>query len=186
MFIEVISGSPRQLSLTKRVALHLQEDLSHQAEVRVGLIDVSKHHLPPVEHVYNSPEEVPDSYKRIAERIFQADAFILVTPEYNGSYSPAMKNLLDHFPKQQHKVFGLVSASPGSLGGIRAAMQLQQLVYSLFGIGSPYMLIVPEVEKKFSEKGELIDFGFKRNIKQFMDEFLWLTSRVCVSEESVI
>jgi NAD(P)H-dependent FMN reductase len=30
--------------------------------------------------------------KPLAKRIFEADAFILATPEYNGSYSPAMKN----------------------------------------------------------------------------------------------
>ena len=35
----------------------------------------------------------------LAKRILEADAFILITPEYNGSYSPHLKNLLDHFAK---------------------------------------------------------------------------------------
>ncbi len=43
--------------------------------------------------------------------MFAANAFIIVTPEYNGSYTPAMKNLFDHFPKQIHKPFGIVTAS---------------------------------------------------------------------------
>ena len=69
--------------------------------------------------------------------MFEADAFILVSPEYNGSYSPAMKNLVDHFPKQHHKPFGIATASPGPLGGIRASQQMQLLVNALFGIASP-------------------------------------------------
>jgi NAD(P)H-dependent FMN reductase len=110
--------------------------------------------------------------------MFEADAFILVTPEYNGSYSPAMKNMLDHFPKQHHKTFGLVTASPGAMGGMRAAMQLQQLVFALFGIGSPYMLVVPGVDKKFDVEGNLLDESFQKSVDLFVKEFLWLSEKV--------
>ena len=89
--------------------------------------------------------------------MFEADAFIMVTPEYNGSYTPALKNLFDHFPKQSRKPFGIVTASPGALGGVRAALQLQTLVYALFGVGSPHMLITPLIDKKFDEHGNLTD-----------------------------
>ena len=116
--------------------------------------------------------------------MFTADAFILVTPEYNGSYSTAMKNLLDHFPKQYHKVFGIVTASPGAFGGIRAAMQLQQVIYGLFGIGSPHMLIVPTVDKKFNAEGVLIDPAFAKNIDVFVNEFLWLAEKI--TEEKIV
>jgi NAD(P)H-dependent FMN reductase len=110
--------------------------------------------------------------------MFEADAFILVTPEYNGSYSPAMKNMLDHFPKQHHKAFGIVTASPGAMGGMRAAMQLQQLVFAFFGIGSPYMLVVPGVDKKFDIEGNLLDEGFKKSVDLFLKEFIWLSEKV--------
>jgi NAD(P)H-dependent FMN reductase len=106
--------------------------------------------------------------------MFGADAFILVSPEYNGSYSPAMKNLLDHFPKQHHKPFGIVTASPGPLGGIRASQQIQLLINALFGIASPYMLIVGGVDKKFDANGNLLDPAFQNNIHNFITEYLWL------------
>jgi NAD(P)H-dependent FMN reductase len=89
-----------------------------------------------------------------------------------------MHNLFDHFPKRHHKVFGLVTASPGAMGGIRAAMQLQQFVFALFGIGSPYMLITPQVDKKFDAEGNLIDPGFQKSINTFVNEFLWLAEKV--------
>jgi NAD(P)H-dependent FMN reductase len=110
--------------------------------------------------------------------MFNADAFILLTPEYNGSYSAALKNLLDHYPKQHHKVFAIATASPGALGGIRAAMQLQELVYALFGIGSPYMLVIPQVDKKFDAKGILLDENFQKAVDVFVKEFIWLAEKI--------
>jgi NAD(P)H-dependent FMN reductase len=110
--------------------------------------------------------------------MFAADAFVLVSPEYNGGYSPAMKNLLDHFPKQTRKAFGIATSSDGVMGGIRASMQLQQLVAALFGILSPVMLISPQVDKKFAEDGTLLDAAFESKIHQFVTEFLWLAERL--------
>jgi NAD(P)H-dependent FMN reductase len=101
-----------------------------------------------------------------------------VTPEYNGNYSSALQNLFDHFPKRSHKLFAIATASPGALGGIRAALHLQQFIHALFGIGSPYMLITPQVDKKFDEQGNLTDPAFQKSIDTFVSEFLWLGEKL--------
>ena len=178
MRIEIISGSPRIHSVTRRVALNIENWLKNKTDHEIGLIDLQDWNLPPVQNVFVSIEKTPEEFKLLAERIFDADAFILVTPEYNGGYSPALKNLLDHFPKQQHKPFGIVTASPGAMGGIRAAQQMQLLVNALFGIASPYLLIVPAVDKKFDKEGNLLDAGFQSNIHNFATEFLWLAEKL--------
>src|SRR5688572_17524332 len=105
MRIEIISGSPRYNSVTNRVALALEKILKERTEHQIGLIDMREHDLPAVQTVFTSVDHTPGQYKEISERIFKADAFVLVSPEYNGGYSPAMKNLLDHFPKQYRKIF---------------------------------------------------------------------------------
>jgi NAD(P)H-dependent FMN reductase len=177
MKIEIISGSPRATSGTHRVALHLQKALEDTGN-EIGMIDVREAALPLLQKVFTSIDNTPQEYKELAVRMFEAEAFIIVTPEYNGSYSPAMQNLFDHFPKQHHKVFGLVTASPGALGGIRAAMQLQQFVMALFGIPSPYMLVTPAVDKKFDAAGNLLDASFQKSIDTFIKEYLWLAEKV--------
>jgi NAD(P)H-dependent FMN reductase len=182
MKIEIISGSPRVNSVTRRVALNLKNWLDHNTEHETGIIDMKDWDLPPVQSVFVSVDRTPDKFKPLSERIFNADAFILVTPEYNGSYSPSMKNLLDHFPKQHHKPFGIVTASPGAFGGIRASQQLLQLIPSLFGIASPYMLIVPAVDNKFNEAGELIDPAFEKSVHNFIAEFLWLAKNIVTTK----
>jgi NAD(P)H-dependent FMN reductase len=184
MRIEIVSGSPRVNSVTRRVALFLQQLLKENSEHEIGLIDLRDHQLPMVQKVIATPSEAPEEHKELAERMFAAEAFIIVTPEYNGSYSPAMQNMFDHFPKQHHKAFGLVTASPGALGGMRAAMQLQQFVMALFGVPSPYMLITPGVDKKFDADGNLIDPSFQKSIDTFVKEFLWLAERVAEKVEA--
>jgi NAD(P)H-dependent FMN reductase len=178
MKIEIISGSPRVNSVSRRVALNLKKWLVTNTDHETDIIDMKDWNLPPVQSVFVSVDRTPDEFKPLAERIFKADAFILVTPEYNGSYSPAMKNLLDHFPKQHHKPFGIVTASPGVMGGIRASQQLLQLIPALFGIASPYMLIVPTVDKKFDEAGNIIDSSFEKSVHNFISEFLWLSENI--------
>ena len=178
MRIEILSGSSRQSSITYRLALHLKNVLEETTDHEIDIIDTRNHELPLLQGVFTSVEAAPAEHRALAERMFSADAFVLVTPEYNGSYSAALKNLLDHFPKQHHKVFGIVTGSPGALGGIRAAMQLQELIYALFGIGSPYMLVTPLVDKKFDEEGRLLDASFQKGIDLFVKEFLWLAEKI--------
>ncbi len=178
MKIEIISGSPRTNSVTRRVAIHLLELLSNTTEHEIGLIDLKDWDLPLMQPVFSSVDHTPPQWKPLSERIFGADAFILVSPEYNGSYSPAMKNLIDHFPKQHHKPFGIVTASPGVMGGIRAAQQMLLLVPALFGVASPYLLVVPAVDKKFDKNGILVDESFQHNVHNFTSEFLWLAEKV--------
>ncbi len=179
MNIEIVSGSPRQGSITIRVAKYLQQLLQTQTPHNVGLIDVKEWLLPALQQeVFSSYETAPTHLQPLVQRMQQAQAFILVTPEYNGSYTPAMKNLLDHFPKQSRKAFGIVTASTGIMGGIRASQQMQLLINGLFGIGSPYMLIVPQVDKKFDAHNQLVDETFQKSINTFISEYLWLAERL--------
>ena len=147
--------------MTRRVALYLRNWFTNNTEHEIGLIEVKDWNLPPVQSVFLSLDKTPEEFKPLSQRMFDADAFILVSPEYNGSYSPAMKNLLDHFPKQHHKPFGIVTASPGPMGGIRAAQQMLLLVPGLFGIASPYLLLVPGVDKKWMPKETFWTKAFK-------------------------
>lgn len=185
MNIEIISGSPRKESVSHRLALFLQKHITANTGHNVNIIDVRDWDLPLLQQVFSSVEKAPDAFKPLAERMFAADAFILVTPEFNGSYSPAMQNLLDHFPKQVHKAFGIVTASPGAMGGMRAAQQMLLLIPALFGVASPYMLVTPLVDKKFDAEANLIDPGFQKNIDTFVNEFLWLAKSLHPELETV-
>jgi len=177
MNIEIIAGSPRANSISVRVALHLQQYLSqlHPAHA-FNLLDVRDFKLGSLENVFSSVAATPDQFKPLAERMFAANAFIIVTPEYNGSYTSDVKNLFDHFPKQAKKAFGLVSTSTGAMGGMRSTQALLLLVPALFGIACPNMLVVPQMDKKFTENGSLVDANFEPQIQNFTQNFMWLAN----------
>lgn len=185
MKIAIISGSPRGNSISHRVAVHLENILKERTDHEVDIIDLREVEMPQLQKVFTSIESTPEKYRDVATKMFEANAYILVTPEYNGSYSAPLKNLLDHFPKQHHKVFGIVTASTGMLGGVRAALQLQELIFALFGIGSPYMLVTPQVDKKFDIDGNLLDAGFEKSIDLFINEFVWLAEKIVDEKVSV-
>ncbi len=174
MNIEIIAGSPRENSVTHRVALFLKKILTERTSHTVDIIDVREWELPLLQNVFVSVDATPEEFKPLSTRMFNAHAFILATPEYNGTYTSAMKNLLDHYPKQSHKAFGIVTASPGMMGGIRATQQMQLLINALFGIASPHMLVIGGVDKKFDADGNLLDEAFQKNVDVFIREFLWL------------
>lgn len=178
MKIEIIAGSPRSGSLSLRVAKHLFNKFKDESEFDTGLINMHEAVFPFIQKVWTKADEAPEILQPVAKRMFEANGFIICSPEYNGAYSPAMKNLFDHFPKQVKKPFGIVTTSPGAMGGIRASQQLLQLVPALFGIASPTLLIVPEVDKKFDEDGNLVTEVFQKNINDFVNDFIWLARKL--------
>ncbi|MCZ2223405.1 MAG: NAD(P)H-dependent oxidoreductase [Chitinophagales bacterium] len=178
MNIEIISGSPRKESISIRAALFLEKELKEKTNHNIGLINLNSFDLGLLQNVFKYVDDAPEQFKPLAKRMFDANAFIIVTPEYNGSYSSVIKNLFDHFPKQSRKAFGIVSASTGALGGTRSTQQLLLYVPALFGIASPYLLITPHVDKKFDTAGNLIDESFSSPINTFVHEFLFLAERL--------
>lgn len=176
--INIISGSPRNNSVTHRAALLLEKELNKVNYVETSITDVREWNLPPIENVFTSLDTTPDKYKALFEKMNSSDAFILGSPEYNGGYSPAMKNLLDHFPKSvyQRKAIGIVTASPGAFGGMRAAQQMQQLICALFGILSPQMLVIPQIDKKIDIQGSYTDEMLSKSVQNFISEYLWLAT----------
>jgi hypothetical protein len=53
---------------------------------------------------------------------------------------------------------------------------MQHPAHGIFSISLPYLLLVPEVDKRLSEKGGVSDKALTRQIKQFLNEFLWLAN----------
>ena len=70
MKIEIISGSPRENSLTRRVALHLKNWLKVNSNHEINIIDLKDWNLPPVQSVFVSVEKTPEEFKPLAKRLF--------------------------------------------------------------------------------------------------------------------
>ena len=104
---------------------------------------------------------------------------IFVTPEYNGGISSSLKNFIDTFgrPEFAGKPIAVASVSSGALGGIRAAMSLQQLILAIQAYPQPQMLTVADVENQLSKEGEILNPTFEKKLASFIDAFIGFAKR---------
>ena len=179
MKVAVISSSIRVGRTSHNTALEVVKRLNSEGEEAV-LVDLMEYKIPPMEYHSADHPDLPATVSNLKSFLDSADAMVFVSPEYNGSYSPALKNALDYMPKStfRRKVIGIASVSSGGGGGMRAALSLQQLVLALWGVAVPQMLLVPFSDQKWNESGDLVDLQFGLVIDNYIKEFLWLAKKV--------
>ncbi len=134
--------------------------------------------MPKLEYVFKCVEPSLEAYKLLAEKFLATEAYIDVTSEYDGSYTSTLQNLFDHFPRQQSKVYGEVTAANGIFVGMGARQQLMLFIITLFGIVWPYKLVTQFVGKKFHSHRVLLDESFQPKIDFSLNQFNWLFHKI--------
>lgn len=188
MHITILSGSTRINRQSHRVALALEKTIREQGLHTVEVLDLAAYDFPVMEEVLHRHPNPPNGLVEFAERIRQSDAHIFVSPEYNGSYTAALKNAVDYLKEREFakKAIGVAAVSTGMLGGIRAALAMQQLVLGISGYPIPQMLTVGQVNQRFDESGNLLDPLFEKNIENFLQQFLWLAEAVAEKKNALV
>jgi NAD(P)H-dependent FMN reductase len=183
MKIAIISGSTRLNRKSHRVALAAEKYLKNKGCEPV-VLDLAALNLPMFEETISKMAEVPAGLRAFADAVKSADAAIFVSPEYNGTYTSALKNAVDFLSENQFskKVVGIASVSAGPGAGMRGAMNLQELVLGVGGFAIPQMWTIGEVDKKFDENGELLDPSFAKKTDFFFDGLLWLAEAVAAKK----
>lgn len=141
------AGSLRSASFNRRL-IPILADGARAAGAVVTLIDLRDYALP----IYDGDIEaagMPAAVLALQQLLGEHDGLLISTPEYNGSMPALVKNTLDWISRPmadgrsgtllfKGKVAGIVSASPGPLGGLRSLLVLRDAL-SKFGL-----LVVPE------------------------------------------
>jgi NAD(P)H-dependent FMN reductase len=178
MKVVIIVGSVRPGRQSHKIALHLEENLEERS-IAVDLIDLADHSLPLLGASTEHSADLPQEIAQLSKRLQTADALLLVTPEYHGSFSGVLKNMLDYFWAEFHKKpIGVVAVSSGKMGGINASTQLQHIILSMGAFPLPLKLLIPEVQTAFDESLQLVNPAIRKSSTQFLDEYLWLADAV--------
>ncbi|WP_062209269.1 NADPH-dependent FMN reductase [Streptomyces sp. NBRC 109706] len=128
--VEVLSGSVREGRVGPAVASWFLEQARALPEFDAGLIDLGDYELSDRLSA-NPPAATGAALAEITPRLGAADAFVVVTPEYNHSFPASLKTAIDwHHAEWQGKPVGLVSYG-GVSGGLRAAEHLRQVFAEL-------------------------------------------------------
>ncbi|QDB78544.1 NAD(P)H-dependent oxidoreductase [Georgenia wutianyii] len=109
--------------------------------------------------------------RRWAARIGAADAFVMVSPEYNRGYSALLKNALDYLVHEwAFKPVGIVSYGSGMSGGLVGAEALRGVLGSLQMYPVREMVVVPFVTEQSVREGTLsASEGMVEGIELMMD-----------------
>lgn len=151
------SAPPRPARLGLRVGRACADRLE-QAGHDVMLIDPLEVELPVVfkPHFAYPRGRAPEALEQLAERIDAADAYVMVSPEYNHSMSPALAHLLNHFGSSlfAFKPSAIVTYSAGQWGGARAAVAMRTFLAELGCLPVSAMIHVPKAQETLDEDGE--------------------------------
>jgi chromate reductase len=170
--IATIVGSLRKESLSLKIA----NALAKLAPDTLKLDIVTLHDI----SFFNQDLEAapPADWLKFRETLKKSNGVLFITPEYNRSIPGVLKNAIDvgSRPYGQSsfngKPTGLVSNSPGPLGGVSAAKHLQTI---LPGITGPIMqqpeIYLSGVGDAFDDKGALIKEPLEKVLKQYIDAF---------------
>lgn len=171
--ILAFSGSSRRGSLNKKVLrVALAGAQAYGAEVTE--IDLRAFALPLYDGDLEAEQGLPEGVMQL-KALFQAhDGLLIASPEYNSTITPLLKNTIDWVSRPTEgetpltglrgKVVGLVSASPGRLGGLRGLSFLRSFLENIAMMVIPDQVAVGEADQYFDEGDSLTDAALEKRL----------------------
>ena len=136
---------------------------------------------------FNQDEEQtpPAKVTELKKRIREADAILIVTPEYNYSIPGVLKNAIDWASRPygdsawNGKPAAIMGASIGTIGTARAQYHLRQMMVflNMFPVNQPEVMI-GNASERFDAEGNLTDDATKDFIRQLLQNLVDWTRRI--------
>jgi len=169
MTIKIIAfaGSNRHGSIN-RIALGFAVSGASQAAAEVELIELRDYVLPLYDADWHNAHGVPETAKQLRAKMIVADGLLIASPEYNSSITPLLKNTIDWLSQAvseglgagggrlpfEGKIIGLMGASAGGFGGVRALPHVASILSNLGAIVLP-IVAVPGGDKILNTDGSV-------------------------------
>ena len=185
----VMAGSSREGAWSGKLAAAGAAALS-EAGASVTPVDLRALALPLYDGDLELREGVPAAALRFRDLVASHDGMLVVTPEYNGFPTPLFVNAFDWLSRVKpdaqgpaglaataRKVAGLMSSSPGALGGLRALNFTRQYLQMAFA-----MVVVPQqfalgaANAAFDEHGALKDERHRQSVNTVVGSLVRIAS----------
>jgi NAD(P)H-dependent FMN reductase len=169
--IAVICGTKREGRRSLAPAEWVAVEGRKLEGVEIIFVDPKDFTLPPDG---NDDDGEDAAYRDITRR---ADAFFIVTPEYNRGYPSSLKRLLDsEYANYNHKPVALAGVSNGQWGGTRVVEALLPVMRQLGLVTIRPTLYFPTVQNIFDEFGTMkpeFTGQYEKQVKGAYEELLW-------------
>lgn len=179
LFIPILEGTTRPLRESIHAAKFVETVGKTIPEIEVQLVDPNEFSFP---FDGNDEENKDPRYSEITKR---ADAFFIVTPEYNHSFPGSLKRMLDsELANYIHKPVAFAGVSNGNWGGVRAIEALVITVREM-GMAATYTDVqFPRVQDTFDKDGNLLDEKYTKRVERAYTELLWMAKALKAAREA--
>lgn len=165
--ILAFAGSSRAGSFNKKL-VRIAAQGAEQANGEVTVVDLRDFPMPLYDGDLEEREGLPPSVKAWKSLLISHDGFLIASPEYNSSISALLKNAIDWASRTETedepplicfkgKVASLMSASPGSLGGLRGLVTVRSILNNIGTLVLPEQVAISKAHEAFTESGALKD-----------------------------
>lgn len=164
--ILAFAGSTRQASYNKRLAKLAVAGIASAGGI-ASFVDLRDFPMPLYDADLEAREGLPGAARRLREVFLVHDGLVLATAEYNASVTGVLKNTIDWLSRPlpgrpsleafAGKVAGIMCASPGRLGGLRALFHVRQILNALNVLVIPDQIAIAGAADAFDEEGNLKD-----------------------------
>jgi len=173
----VILASTREGRTGEKIANWFMDQVNGKyPDFEFELVDLKELNLPWFET--GNPSAMDKKYndekiQQWSQKVDGADAFIVITPEYNHGYSAPLKNALDHlFPEWAKKPMAFVSYG-GSAGGARSVEQLRQVAVELEMAPIRIGVHIVRAWSELDESGNLQNPAYAKMLESLMQQLKW-------------
>ncbi len=181
LVVAVLAGTTRPERKSIHAAQLVYKVVKSFPEIEAIFVDPKDFNFP---HDGNDPACKDPKFTEITDK---ADAFFIVTPEYNHSIPGSLKRMLDSELKNYiHKPVAFAGVSNGQWGGVRAIEALVQSVREMGLVSTFTDTQFPKIEKIFDEQGKLLDENYINRVKRSVDELIWMSKSLKYGRENIL
>ncbi len=185
--IIAFAGSTRTDSYNKKI-LKIAVYGAREAGAEVTVVDLRDYPMPLYDGDLEEKEGIPENGKKLKELFKTHHGLLLAMPEYNRSMTGVFKNTIDWISRTDKgetplqcfsgKVAGLISASPGNLGGLRGLIHVRSMLENINVIVMPEQVCLPNAATAFDDEGNLMDEKIIKSLEKVGANLVDLTLRV--------
>ena len=173
--ILAFAGSTRTESFNKRL-VKVAAVGAKEAGADVTIIDLRDFQMPLYDEDLEKKEGLPSSTRKLKELMLSHHGFLISSPEYNSSISGVLKNTIDWTSRQgddespmscfKDKVSGIMSASPGGLGGLRGLVHVRAILENMGVLVLPTQVAISKAHEAFNLDGTMKDQKQEQQVKK--------------------
>lgn len=180
LYIPVLAGTTREQRKSIYAARLVAEVGATFDEIETEVIDPKDYYFP---GDGNDPEGKDPRYTAVTER---ADAFFIVSPEYNHSMPGTLKRMLDSELKTYvHKPVAFAGVSSGQWGGVRAIEALVTAVREMGMVSTFTDMQFPKINDLFDDNGTLLNESYREYVKGAWIELIWMSKTLQYGRENL-